>query len=486
MLSPEQQDALATTFSSFQLQPHQWAATAREISSLPADQIAAIPGLAPQLLGERLNEILQRVSAAPAVPGATTGRLQGDQLQQPRPASDFNTPLQLLQSLGRAIQDDPGMAKYNDFLSTNKTKLKALLEEHITKKVPAAEAKPFIVYNVLQSNVERIVNVGDLHGNVQGLAKIMEVAKVGGYMDEDCKVTEGTRWVFTGDYVDSGKYGLFLSVAVAWFCNLNVGRVVVVNGNHEIDYDHDVELKTEVLQWCEKVYDEAPVSSVEAIQMSLLRRNVWPNVERWFKSQCPIAYFANFQGKWISYVHGFVDPTITLAFPSSGDYKQEIDDDGQVHGTLWHDVGTKESESSRTTLLFPDIQRWMEDNDVFAVIRGHQDTRNLQILVEGAANADRLKECVDEKGLFIASRDRKNKICAQSMMCDEQVKSDLVTKRNVPPQLTFELTGNWKRGHFQTDGETLRALRVFTFSSAEAKGVCASAAMGVLRARKIT
>jgi hypothetical protein len=441
----------------------------------------------------------------------------------------FTTPLTLLTAVTQFIEVD-GKIKYADFLMKKRSELEALYNEHIVNAAAIRKQdSAFILIEEVPDEVEHIVNVGDLHGNVRGLVEIMQAAIAAGYMDASCSLKAKTRWVFTGDYVDSGFFGVILCVAVAWFRAINPDRVVIVNGNHEVykpdrdslhfkDKDRDgsaspywwytaamgeSRLADEVYMWWLHVLkpNATPQELDFALQNPLSNCDVWLNISDWFKTRCPVAYFAKFGGKWINYVHGFVDPSINLPLTTEGGSVYLLTDATQVENTLWNDVGTQHKKDSsedsedssedssedrkkkkRKTLLYADVDQWMKSNDVFAVIRGHQDQRNLQLLMEDSKS---LGDCRDQdKGLFIASRDRypRADCVGKKVMCDGRVKSTLIETKDTRPQLKMNLTADWSGKQFNVGGNaSTRALRVFTFSSAEPKFVCASAAFGVLK-----
>jgi hypothetical protein len=75
--------------------------------------------------------------------------------------------------------------------------------------------------------------VGDLHGDLYALEKVIEDAKRRALLDDHWKIADNVEFVFLGDYVDRGLY----SSEVVWFLMrlkvANPDKVILIRGNHE-------------------------------------------------------------------------------------------------------------------------------------------------------------------------------------------------------------------------------------------------------------
>jgi hypothetical protein len=107
---------------------------------------------------------------------------------------------------------------------------------------------------VAESTYAHIVVVGDIHGSIHSLVRIIHRLVKAGYMDKNFQLSKNTLCVFLGDYVDYGAYGLEVLWTILCLHAINPSRVVVIGGNHE-DIDQNEapsrgrdSLKTEVVR----------------------------------------------------------------------------------------------------------------------------------------------------------------------------------------------------------------------------------------------
>lgn len=77
------------------------------------------------------------------------------------------------------------------------------------------------------SNIDRIIVLGDIHGDYSVMNPIVEMAKA-----------EENFLVFLGDYADRGRYGVEVIETIAMLMEKYSKRIVALKGNHE-DYTED-------------------------------------------------------------------------------------------------------------------------------------------------------------------------------------------------------------------------------------------------------
>jgi len=114
---------------------------------------------------------------------------------------------------------------------------------NIGKKLPAKtfydisvgseSFQPYVQKLIAQDNDEFYVH-GDLHGDMHSLIKELEFLLNSGVIDENFRIIKNNVWfLFLGDYVDRGKYGVEVIYTLLRLSLANPDRVVLVRGNHE-------------------------------------------------------------------------------------------------------------------------------------------------------------------------------------------------------------------------------------------------------------
>ncbi|GEM_PF-3779074 len=111
------------------------------------------------------------------------------------------------------------------------------------EKITEIPFTPYIqkkVFDNAENTGTKIISISDLHGDVQSLIALFEHFQEKNFLrlhpDGTITITNPqVLFVFTGDYVDRGKYGVETLKLVFDFYNHNPNQVVLVRGNHE-DY----------------------------------------------------------------------------------------------------------------------------------------------------------------------------------------------------------------------------------------------------------
>ncbi|KAH6904161.1 serine/threonine-protein phosphatase 2B catalytic subunit [Coprinopsis sp. MPI-PUGE-AT-0042] len=249
----------------------------------------------------------------------------------------------------------------------------AFLKEHFIHEGRLLEEQALYIINLATRTLAKEPNMvevkspvtvcGDIHGQYYDLMKMFEV---GGSMTEN-------TYLFLGDYVDRGDFGieclLYLYSLKIW----NPSRIVLLRGNHECRHLTEYfTFKKECLhKYSEKVY-EACVTSFCAL---------------------PIA--ALIDGRFFC-VHGGISPSlVTLSDLASMNRFQEPGSQGLLCDLLWADPITNyghETEPAQNGQVLPAgtsfvpnatrgcsffytynaVCQFLERNNLLTVIRGHE------------------------------------------------------------------------------------------------------------------
>jgi hypothetical protein len=139
---------------------------------------------------------------------------------------------------------------YHKILETNR-KYREYYQKHKTKdsinKVLVSpgnlsfdETVPFVqkVYFPTDTNV---ITMGDIHGSVHELLRMLIRLVCMGKLNNDFTLKEDNVMVFTGDIVDRGQYGVECIYTILLLKLANWDRVFILNGNHEDDQQNRVD-----------------------------------------------------------------------------------------------------------------------------------------------------------------------------------------------------------------------------------------------------
>ena len=86
---------------------------------------------------------------------------------------------------------------------------------------------------------DKFINIGDLHGSLHSLVRILSLLYAKNYIFDDFTLAENTYLIFNGDFVDRGCYGTE-TLYIALLLKLkNPHNVFLLAGNHESIYLND-------------------------------------------------------------------------------------------------------------------------------------------------------------------------------------------------------------------------------------------------------
>jgi serine/threonine-protein phosphatase PP1 catalytic subunit len=188
--------------------------------------------------------------------------------------------------------------------------------------------------------------VGDIHGQFSDLVRLL-----------DCGGTPGEQtYIFLGDYVDRGNYGLECLALLMCFKVLHPTKLFMLRGNHEC----------------------GPISRIYGFYDEVKRRF---NVKMW-KSFCDVfncmPFAATIDNK-IFCVHAGLSPELTnLDLINKVMRPCDVPEDGIVCDLLWSDpdqdvVGWAENDRGVSYVFGPDIVTdFLDKNDFDLVVRAHQ------------------------------------------------------------------------------------------------------------------
>lgn len=92
---------------------------------------------------------------------------------------------------------------------------------------------PFVEKHVFPSGA-KIVVLGDIHGDIDSFASIVDHLHHHGYLDDDYHIVEENFYiVFAGDYVNRMPYSVEVMKLLFHLHERNIGKVFVLRGNHE-------------------------------------------------------------------------------------------------------------------------------------------------------------------------------------------------------------------------------------------------------------
>lgn len=188
--------------------------------------------------------------------------------------------------------------------------------------------------------------VGDIHGQYSDMLRLLDT---GGYPPE-------TRYLFLGDYVDRGSYGIECMILLGCLKIKYPNKVFLLRGNHEC----------------------APISRIYGFYEEVKRRY---NVKLW-KSFCDMFNYlplaATVEDK-IFCVHAGLSPKLTT-LDAINKIKRpcEVPEEGLVCDLLWSDpepgiTGWAENDRGVSFTFGPDVvTNFLEKHDFDLVVRAHQ------------------------------------------------------------------------------------------------------------------
>jgi len=247
-----------------------------------------------------------------------------------------------LKNCFQRIYSNPKSVRFNQFPKFESSILHKLCEQSISV---------LSTQNSLLILPTNIYVVGDLHGNVRDLVRILEHS---GYPPD-------TKYLFLGDYVDRGAFSIeTVTVLLALMCCFP-NHVYLLRGNHEFS---EVNEKYGFLQ---QIQEEYPDTSL------------WEHFNEVF-SYMPVAALI---GEQIFCVHGGLSPFLTEVEQINHiqrPFKSTLDP--LILDIMWSDP-TKDTQtfckSSRgigVSYGHAAVVKFLEDNKLKQMIRAHQNARS--------------------------------------------------------------------------------------------------------------
>lgn len=192
--------------------------------------------------------------------------------------------------------------------------------------------------------------VGDIHGQINDLSHILRTVGLPPY----------AKWLFLGDYVDRGRYSVEVICLLFALKIKYPYQIYLIRGNHE-------------------TRDMTEIFGFEKECREKLNGTIWPLFCTTFDT-LPLAAVINYS---IFCVHGGISPELfSLSQINNIDRPFDIPQNGLVTDLLWsdpspdvEDYGESTRGSTVTWGLNP-VKKFMRDNKLTMVVRGHQVALN--------------------------------------------------------------------------------------------------------------
>lgn len=120
-----------------------------------------------------------------------------------------------------------------------------------------------------------IITIGDLHGSLFSLLRILRRLEINGYIDESLHLTKPCKIIFLGDYVDRSPYGIEVLFIILLLKIRNWSHVKLLRGNHEaigmnnamqtLGVTHEIKLKYPhthdlIIEYLKTIYKTFPLA----------------------------------------------------------------------------------------------------------------------------------------------------------------------------------------------------------------------------------
>lgn len=285
-------------------------------------------------------------------------------------------------------------------------------------------AYPFISKVLLGGN-DTLYFVGDLHGSVHSLLRLLLRLKKQGVVSNDWQVAAGSRLIFLGDFVDRGAYGVecFATLLKLLSKNFATKRVMLTRGNHEEkaiwdQYGFAGEIARKI-----KDDETETINGIKVSQQTFVER-----MYQFFCASLPYALFICRGDTVVQCCHGGVEPRVVMhenfasfldasaLHASMQDFARTLQDllcDGfnwsdftgranqkvsamasvyvnvkDSFSNYWDDYGHRWMFNSGRRVGFladiADTQNYLEKARIKAIFRGHQDQEHCcKIIVAG-------------------------------------------------------------------------------------------------------
>lgn len=134
----------------------------------------------------------------------------------------------------------------------------------------------------------QIVVVGDLHGSIHSLIRNLWRLVMSGYLNRDFTIAKAnTYFIFTGDFVDRGRYSIECLYTLLRLKLANFDKIFLVRGNHE---NTNVSTRYGLLEELKLKYEEA------------LGERVFKDITDFYRF-LPVVLFAEVQGEKPAFLH---------------------------------------------------------------------------------------------------------------------------------------------------------------------------------------
>lgn len=233
-----------------------------------------------------------------------------------------------------------------------------------------------------------IILFGDFHGSVHTFIRSLLRLFLDGYINKNCELSEHTHIIFLGDIIDRGIYSNELLYIILELKNINHNNIHICKGNHET---YEISTKYGFLKELIMKYNNRGEEIFNKIT------GLWKYL--------PNAIFVtNDNNKYIQLCHGgFIRDanTINTFINSSNDYKYITE--SESNDLLWSDFvcGKNNNISNNIGIygsnnIYRGIGRLYTADDtlnyikyvdnLYGIIRGHQDTLHNSKLIFGDNN----------------------------------------------------------------------------------------------------
>lgn len=219
-------------------------------------------------------------------------------------------------------------------------------------------------------SAREVALIGDIHGSAHSLLKIIK-----NHVDDNFKIIKDNFYfIFTGDYVDRGTYGVEVWYALLRLKLANWDKVFVLRGNHEnLNQNSD-----------SKIGFFAELAAKYGDDQGL---NYLKKFDELYK-RLPLVLYLKAGDSWAQCCHGGIDLCCNMRFFLNSPDSLCFIDFSKIgfgrtdicNGFLWGDFfgngSTIEMNLKRLywddCLSACDMTKWFKDNGILVIFRGHQ------------------------------------------------------------------------------------------------------------------
>jgi predicted MPP superfamily phosphohydrolase len=232
------------------------------------------------------------------------------------------------------------------------------------------------------NNNAKVHIIGDIHSSLSSFQTILTDLNNKNIIDANLKLDSKNYIIFLGDIVDRGPYSIELLLIISKLKIINPNNVFIIDGNHED----------------KKLYDHYHLS--EEIKEEDTNNKIGSLIHR-FLNYLPSVMFIKYKDdkKWFQLCHGGIDYDI---FKSNVNV---VEDPSQLNKLTYHRNGFKWSDFNKI-LEIPkirigrgyafgpeDTKKYLDNNNLFSIISGHQDHVNLGLLLTREKTLPEFEDC---------------------------------------------------------------------------------------------